>query len=474
MRRALSVLLALILAFSVVTLAGVNAAAYEQDSQHHYLLPAGSNQATATLFALGETVFGSGAGARFYQFHNTAVRDVTLNVCAKKPIMFTVFTKSGATFTVDEAAVNSYRANLAANECKSITLSSAPADTYYVQISSEEAAEYSVSAFCAGLPDKLTASINNSELEMVSCETAELEISNVNIPDLNYYWEVVDDAATTDIDESEVCTVSEDGVVSVALPTSNLPFYRRLTCVVRAVFYYSADSAPTEPCWYKSCTVTLIPPNIPLDPYVAELTLHANQTVTVKATTNMKNATCVWMSSDPSIVSVTNDGVIQSYSKFGTATLTVSIKYNGEILPIRREIKVTVDTNTYPVSVQFANKSVSVWEGRFDIDPTCTVTYSDGHTEKANWKNIVFISADESVATVDVRGVIHPVSQGETTVTAMTPDGYLQDVCTVKVIGFRPFPPPNPIQIIKELIIIVRDYIWQRIIDLSKPGPLLP
>ena len=152
------------------------------------------------------------------------------------------------------------------------------------------------------------------------------------------------------------------------------------------------------------------------------------------------------------------------------------------MLRIRREIKVTVVNKPYPVSVQFANKSVSVWKGRSDIDPECTVTYSDGTVETPNGKNIIFISADESVATVSNKGVIHPVGQGETTVTAMTPDGSIQDVCTVKVVGIRPFPPPNPIRIIKELIIIVRDYIRQLINQFLKKlftpappiGSLLP
>ncbi len=479
MKKPLSIVLALIMAFSVLTLAGVNAAAYEQDSSSHYLLPAGDSAETAAKFALGETVYGAGAGTHFYQFRNTAVRDVTLNVCASKAVTLTVSTASGATFTVEGAAVNPYNTAVAAGSCKSVTLSSVPADTYYVQISSEEAAEYSFSAFCADLPD-LAADINEHELEMVSSDTAALEISNVSIPDLNYYWEVMDDSSTTDIDESKVCTVNEDGVVSVAFPSVDLPFNRPLKTIVRAVFYYAKDGNMTEP-WTKTCSVTMDPPNIYLDPYVAELALHANQTVTVKATTNVKNGACVWESSDPSIVSVSNEGVIHSFEKEGTVILNVWLKYNGEVLRIRREIKVTVVNKPYPVSVQFANKSVSVWKGRSDIDPECTVTYSDGTVETPNGKNIIFISADESVATVSNKGVIHPVGQGETTVTAMTPDGSIQDVCTVKVIKFNPWP-PNPIRIIKELIIIVRDYIRQLIDQFLKKlftpappiGPLLP
>ena len=58
-QKLLSIVLALILALSVLTLAGVNAAAYEQDSGSHYLLPTGETLATAARFALFATQIGN-------------------------------------------------------------------------------------------------------------------------------------------------------------------------------------------------------------------------------------------------------------------------------------------------------------------------------------------------------------------------------------------------------------------------------
>ncbi len=488
MKKALSVVLALIMAFSVLTLAGVNAAAYEQDSGSHYLLPAGDSAETAAKFALGETVYGalSGSEHRFYQVSNSPVRDLTLTVNTDQAIKVTVSTKDGAVFTVNETNVSTYTADVAAATV--ITLPNAPTGDYVIQIDGAGSdAEFSLRVWCENLPE-LKCKINQKTLDFsfsYSYYNGEpLFISDLTVNDLNYFWEVLDDSTTTDVDERRFVTVDENGLVSVVPPSPGNYFTTELHVIVRAVFYYSTDSAPAEPCLYKSCTVILPPLNIYLEPYVTELTLHANQTVTVKATTNVKNATLVWQSSDPSIVSVNNQGVIRSYEKAGTATLTVSIKYNGEVLRIRREIKVNVDPYKppYPVSVQFEKKSVSVRNDLFDIDPKCTVTYSDGTVKTPNGKNIIFISADESVATVSNKGVIHPVGNGETTVTAITPDGSLQDVCIVKVVGIRPLPPPNPIQIILKLIIIVRDYIRQLIDQFLKKlftpappiGPLLP
>ncbi len=439
MKKALSVSLALIMAFSVLTLACVNAAAYEQDSGSHYLLPTGDSAETAAKFALGETVYGalSGSEHRFYQVSNSPVRDLTLTVNTDQAIKVTVSTKDGAVFTVNEANVSTYTADVAAATV--ITLSNAPTGDYVIQIDGAGSdAEFSLRVWCENLPE-LKCNINQKTLDFsfsYSYYNGEpLCISDLTVNDLNYFWEVLDDSTTTDVDERRFVTVDGNGLVRVVPPSPGNYFTTELHVIVRAVFYYSTDSAPAEPCLYKSCTVILPPPNIYLDPYVTELTLRTNQTVTIKATTNVKNATLVWESSDPSIVSVSQQGEIHTYSKLGYATLTVDMRYNGEYTRVRREINVRIGNPPPPVfgSIQFEKKSVSVRPGWLDVNPKCTITYFDGTTAKPDGNNIVFVSANPNIATVNSKGVITGVSQGETTVTAMSPDGTLSADCTVKV-----------------------------------------
>ena len=469
MKKALSLVLSLIMAFSVLALAAVNAGAYEQDSGKHYILPTGDSITNAAMFAVGETVYGSllNSDHRFYKVVNNAVRDLEFTVRADKKIEFTVSTENGAEFTVGESKMHSYNTDIAANTAAVITLKGAPVGTYYVQIDGSGAddakTEFSFSAYAANL-SALTLRINNKTAKMVSGDTLVLQLSDMSVNYLNYFWESVDDPKTADIDESKIVTVNDDGIVSVAFPSSENKFTKTLNVTVRAVFYYSTAKTMTEPVT-KSCVITAEPANVLLDPYVTELKFGTNVTRTIKATTNVKNATIDWSSSDEEIATVSKQGTIHTGTKGGTATLTAAIKYNGSVLKVRREISVIVDPNIKNASaVAFADKTVSIRQNE-SKELACTITYSDGSTSAANGENIVFTSSDEKIATVSKTGKVTAVATGEATITATTADGGFIDTCTVKVSD----PLPNwlvvliaPVKAAYQLIMLIYNWIKNR------------
>ena len=439
-QKLLSIVLALILALSVLTLAGVNAAAYEQDSGSHYLLPTGETLATAARFALGETVHGAiiANGRNRYRLNNDALRDITFTVRTDKALTFTVISEKAEPFKVGAQQYTTYAVEIPANSSDAVALTDVPVGNYFIQFDGKGAAgqktEFCFRAGCAGLPT-LRCAINHKTMSLTSGDTAVLTLSDLSVDSLNHYWEAVDNPLTTDIDERKLVSVTDQGLVTVAFPSNQLRFDRDLTCVVRAVFYYSTDGNPTED-FTKSCTVTLNPPNIFLDPYVTSLTLNANETKTIKATTNVKNASIAWSSSDETVATVNSLGEIRAYEKEGIITITAAIRYNGEVLRIRREIRViaygAIDPD--PTRGLFSAKAASIEVGKTQELP-CTITYSDGTTAKPDGKNVTFTSSDTSVATVTDKGVVKGIDEGSAVITATvtTKTGTFQDTCRVTV-----------------------------------------
>ena len=467
MKKALSLVLSLIMAFSVLTVAAVNAGAYEQDNGKHYIAPAGDSLTNAALFAVGETVYGTllNSEHRFYKVINTAVRDIEFSVRTDKKIEFTVSIEGAAQFTVGETKYSSYNADIAANTPSTITLKGAPVGTYYVQIDGSGAddakTEFSFNAYCAGLP-ALALRINNKTAKMVSGDTLSLQLSDMNVNYLNYYWESVDDSKTADIDESKIVTVNEDGIVSVAFPSSENKFTKTINVTVRAVFYYSTGRTLTDAVT-KSCVITAEPANVILDPYVTELKLGTNVTRTIKATTNVKNAAIDWSSSDEEVATVSKQGTIHTGTKNGTATITAAVKYNGTVLKVRREISIIVDTNIKNASaVAFKEKNVTLRVGEGSKDLECVITYSDGTTSAPNGDNIVFTSSDEKIVAVSKTGRVTPVAEGSATITATTKDGGFIDTCTVKVDAAWPTWLQvliKPVQAVIQLLKIIYNFI---------------
>jgi len=134
---------------------------------------------------------------------------------------------------------------------------------------------------------------------------------------------------------------------------------------------------------------------------------------------NATDATIKWSSSDNSVVTVDQQGVITGKSA-GTATVTATC--NG----FTDTCEVTVTAEAVPVeSIRLGLSKISVPVGKvFDI--SVTVKPDNATLSNINWK-----SSDPAVATVNQQGQITALAPGHTTITVEV--GGKSDNCDVEV-----------------------------------------
>lgn len=126
----------------------------------------------------------------------------------------------------------------------------------------------------------------------------------------------------------------------------------------------------------------------------------------------------IWRSSDTSIATVTDTGLVT-----GRAPGTVTIRVN--IGDASASCKVTV---VQPVTSISITSSISL-EALETRQISCTV-----RPNNANNKGVTWTSSDETVATVDENGVVTGLKKGTATITATAQDGSgISDTCTVTV-----------------------------------------
>ena len=134
----------------------------------------------------------------------------------------------------------------------------------------------------------------------------------------------------------------------------------------------------------------------------------AKHTLVINVTPNDFTDEVVWKSSDTSIVTVDNMGIITA-NAVGTATVRVAV---GE-----KTASCTV-TVVQPVTSISLNKSSLSLEAFEEYILTATVSPSD-----AADKSIVWASSDESVVSVTQGGKVCAVSKGSAVITATSKDG---------------------------------------------------
>ena len=136
---------------------------------------------------------------------------------------------------------------------------------------------------------------------------------------------------------------------------------------------------------------------------------------------NAENKNVTWSSSDESVATVSNDGLVTSI-KEGTTIITVKTEDGG------RTAECTVNVKIFHAEkVTLDKTSVSLMEGG-TTQLTATVT-----PEEAENKNVTWSSSDESIATVSNDGVVTGVGKGTATITVKTEEGEHTATCTVTV-----------------------------------------
>ena len=176
-----------------------------------------------------------------------------------------------------------------------------------------------------------------------------------------------------------------------------------------------------------TCTVTVTTnivnvDSITLDPSSATLNVgDTNQIAAIIKPANATERDVVWSSSDSSIVSVDDKGIIKGL-KPGTATITVKTK-DGSVVAT-----CTVTVKEVPVeSITFDTNNLSV-----KVGTTAQINATIKPSNATN-KELIWTSSDDSIASVDSNGKVTGKKVGSVTITAKSKDGSVQATCTVTV-----------------------------------------
>ena len=236
-------------------------------------------------------------------------------------------------------------------------------------------------------------SLNKSEVVVRKGKTVTLKatVTPETLEDKSVTWKSSD---------KTIATVSSDGVV-----TGVKSGVVTITCTS------NATGAKT------TCKVTV--GTITLDK--KEVIIRKKKTITLTPTvypTTLEDKSVKWKTSDKSIATVSNTGVVKGV-KSGVVTITCTSNATG----LSATCKVTVGTITLNKS------SVTVDQGKtVTLTPTVYPTTLEDKTVK--WK-----SSDKSVATVTSAGKVKGVKAGVATITCTSNATGLSTTCTVTVPG---------------------------------------
>ncbi|MBQ1272590.1 MAG: Ig-like domain-containing protein [Clostridia bacterium] len=133
-----------------------------------------------------------------------------------------------------------------------------------------------------------------------------------------------------------------------------------------------------------------------------------------------------WKSDSISVATVSSDGEIIARSQ-GTAKITATVSTEDDSATF--SATVTVTASTAPLTgLSFGSAVYTLGQGQ-TLNLNSEVEYTPAHA--AN-KNLTWTSSNPSIAMVN-NGVVTPLSQGITTVTAKNADGTVSAVCTIRV-----------------------------------------
>ena len=176
------------------------------------------------------------------------------------------------------------------------------------------------------------------------------------------------------------------------------------------------------------CNVKVIIPVSQIILSQNNLELWVNQSVTLSTVILPNNATnkkIIWISSNPEIVTIDENGKLKAQSSGNCVIVATSCDGSD----VSATCAVTV-TKPIPVSgIILSETEISLKEGK-SVTLTASVTPSD-----ASDKSVVWSSSDETIASVSQDGVVTAVSKGSAYITATSADGSgLSASCTVNVV----------------------------------------
>ncbi len=155
-------------------------------------------------------------------------------------------------------------------------------------------------------------------------------------------------------------------------------------------------------------------------------TMYAGESSMLMPTVTPDNATnrsVTWTSSDPTIASVDENGMVKAIKK-GTATITAKTDDGG----FTATCVITVNEGDKKVTGITLTPTTNTIKPGDSFIITPTVTPSDAADKSVTWS-----SSDSSIARVDSTGKVTALKAGTVTITATTNDGGYKATCTVTV-----------------------------------------
>ena len=158
------------------------------------------------------------------------------------------------------------------------------------------------------------------------------------------------------------------------------------------------------------------------------VTLKIGDTITLSKTIlpgNATNQSVTWSSSNPSVVTVSSNGVVTALNS-GTAVITVTTVDGKKTA--RANINVLSD-NISVTGISITPSSISL-----EVGKTSSISYIITPSNATN-KSVTWSSSNSTVATVSSSGVVTGLSIGTATIFVTTIDGGKQAFATVNVVG---------------------------------------
>ncbi|WP_342991207.1 MULTISPECIES: Ig-like domain-containing protein [Bacteroides] len=126
------------------------------------------------------------------------------------------------------------------------------------------------------------------------------------------------------------------------------------------------------------------------------------------------NKTLTYTSSDEDVVTVDANGLVTGVGK-GKATITVTA--TDREAPATASCEVTCNDPNEISEIKFADETVAIGIEEDGTGKTAQLEWIINGGESAKEKGVTFASSNESVATVDEKGVVTAVSEGTATIT---------------------------------------------------------
>ena len=146
---------------------------------------------------------------------------------------------------------------------------------------------------------------------------------------------------------------------------------------------------------------------------------------------NATNQSVTWRSSEPSVATVNQDGVVLAVSP-GTAIITIATR-DGD-----RKDHCTVTIEYPTVNVAVSSVALNVAQASIEVGGNLLILTHTITPSNATNRNVTWRSSAENVATVNADGIVTPISTGVTIITVETRDGNRQAHCTVTVTASQP------------------------------------